>query len=43
MTLPTPTRSGYTFVGWATSADATTGTTGSFTPTATDTLYAIWK
>lgn len=43
ITLPTPTRSGYEFVGWATSSTATTGTTGSYTPDSDITLYAIWK
>ena len=43
MTLPTATRSGYTFKGWSTSSSATTGTTGSYTPTATVTLYAVWE
>ena len=40
--LPTPTRSGYTFKGWATTSSATSGSTGSYTPDATRTLYAIW-
>ena len=45
ITLPTPTKSGYTFVGWATTADATTADigTGSYTPTASTTLYAVWS
>lgn len=43
VTLPTPTRNGYDFLGWATSASATTGQTGSYTPTESITLYAIWK
>lgn len=43
ITLPTPTRSGYKFLGWATSATATSGTTGSYTPTGSITLYAIWE
>ena len=43
VTLPTPTRTGYTFKGWATSVTATSGTTGSYTPTGNVTLYAIWK
>jgi hypothetical protein len=32
-------------MGWATSASATTGSTGSYTPTSDSvtTLYAIWK
>ena len=42
VTLPTPTRSGYKFVGWSTSSTATSGTTGSYTPTGNVTLYAIW-
>ena len=42
VTLPTPTRSGYNFMGWATSSTATTGTTGSYTPSGNVTLYAIW-
>lgn len=41
--LPTPTRSGYEFLGWAESATAESGTTGSLTPTKDITLYAIWK
>ena len=43
ITLPTPTRSGYEFVGWATSSTATSGTTGSYTPDSNITLYAVWK
>jgi len=42
VTLPTPTRSGYDFLGWATSSTASSGTTGSYTPTGNVTLYAIW-
>ena len=43
--LPTPTKTGYKFIGWATSASATTGFTGSYTPTSDSvtTLYAIWE
>lgn len=43
--LPTPTRIGYKFMGWATSATASTGVTGTYTPTSDSitTLYAIWK
>lgn len=41
--LPTPTRTGYSFQGWATSSGATSGSTGSYTPNATRTLYATWK
>lgn len=43
VTLPTPTRDGYSFQGWASSANATTGVTGSYTPSGDVTLYAIWK
>ena len=41
-----PTRSGYTFMGWATSASAKSGYQGSgvnFTLGYNETLYAIWK
>ena len=41
-----PTRSGYTFVGWGTSADDTSSNYspgGTYTANAADTLYAIWK
>lgn len=45
ITLPTPTRSGYSFVGWSTTADAEIADigTGTFTPSGSDTLYAIWS
>lgn len=43
ITLPTPTRAGYKFNGWATSSDATSGSTGSYTPTKDITLYATWE
>lgn len=43
VTLPTPTRSGYEFIGWGTSATDTSGVTGSYTPTSAITLYALWK
>lgn len=42
VTLPTPTRAGYTFRGWATSSTASSGVTGSYTPTGNVTLYAVW-
>lgn len=42
VTLPTPSRDGYDFMGWATSSTATSGTTGSYTPSGNVTLYAIW-
>lgn len=42
--LPTPTKTGYTFMGWATSESASSGSIGSFTPTTDVTvLYAIWE
>ena len=48
LTLSTtkPTRTGYTFLGWSTSASATTATYsagGSYTANAAATLYAVWK
>lgn len=46
ITLPassTVSRSGYTFKGWNTNSGATTGQTGSYTPTANTTMYAIWQ
>lgn len=42
VTLPTPTRDGYDFLGWATSTSASSGSTGSYTPSGNITLYAIW-
>ncbi len=41
-----PTREGYTFLGWATSANATSATYhpgDGFTPNADTTLYAVWQ
>ena len=47
VTLPTPTRTGYTFTGWNTKSDGSGATAGlggaSYTPTANTTLYAQWK
>ena len=43
VTLPTPTRTGHTFKGWSTSSTATSGSVGTYTPTANVTLYAIWE
>ncbi len=43
VTLPKPTRSGYTFMGWATSSGASSGVTGSYTPSGNVTLYAVWQ
>ncbi len=45
VTLPTPTRSGYMFTGWYTSASGGTRVGGAgdgYTPTANITLYAQW-
>ena len=42
VTLPTPTRVGCKFNGWSTSSSATSGTTGSYTPTSSVILYATW-
>lgn len=35
-------RTGYTFLGWATTPDATTPMTGTLTMSANTTLYAVW-
>lgn len=43
VTLPTPTRDGYKFMGWAEINTADSGMTGSYTPNGNVTLYAIWK
>ena len=43
ITLPTATRTGYIFKGWSTSSTATSGSTGSYTPTGSVTLYAVWQ
>ena len=43
ITLPTMSAPGYKFLGWSTSSTATSGVTGSYTPTASVTLYAVWK
>ena len=43
-TLPTPTNSGYRFMGWFTAANGGTEITGtSYTPTADITLFAHWE
>ena len=43
--LPVPTRTDYTFVGWASSSSATSADigTGSITPSASATIYAVWS
>lgn len=43
VTLPTPTRTGYDFLGWGTSSSSTSGVIGSYTPTGNITLYAVWR
>ena len=43
ITLPTPTRIGYKFLGWSIDANATSGFTGQYTPSGGETLYAIWR
>ncbi len=43
VSLPTPTRTGYTFAGWATSSSATSGATGNYSVTGDVTLYATWS
>lgn len=43
ITLPSASRTGYAFKGWSTSNSATSGSTGSYTPTGNVTLYAVWK
>lgn len=43
VTLPTATRTAYRFMGWNTSSTATTGITGSYTPSGNVVLYAIWQ
>lgn len=42
ITLPTPTRTDYIFKGWSTDPNATSGITGSYTPSSNVTLYATW-
>lgn len=41
--LPTPSREGYRFKGWAETANATSGVIGNYTPVDDVTLYAIWE
>lgn len=45
VTLPEPSRKGYTFKGWSASKTATSGTAAgkTYTPTKNTTLYAIWS
>lgn len=41
--LPTPTKTGYKFNGWAESVDASSGITGNYQPKESLTLHAIWE
>ncbi len=41
--LPTPTRTGYRFLGWASSANASSGISGNYCPTGNVKLYAVWS
>lgn len=41
--LPTPIKTGYKFIGWAESIDASSGIIGSYQPKKSLTLYAIWE
>ncbi len=43
VTLPTPTKEGYTFKGWYTSADGGEKVENTFTPTSNATYYAHWE
>ena len=43
ITLPTPTRDGYAFLGWSTDAYDIEGITGEYIPTEDMVLYAIWE
>lgn len=46
VTLPTPTRPGFTFLGWSSDSSADTGDYAGgdeYTPTGATTLYAIWR
>jgi len=43
ITLPTPRRSGYIFLGWNEDPTASSGITGSYTPASSVTLYALWE
>ena len=43
VTLPTPTRSNYDFLGWSVNDYDESGAIGEYTPTEDITLYAIWK
>lgn len=43
ITLPTATKTGYTFLGWSTNPNATSGIMGQYEPQGGETLYAIWR
>lgn len=42
LTMPTPTRTGYTFGGWFTNAELTTSFTSTTMPSSNTTVYAYW-
>lgn len=43
ITLPNATREGYVFKGWNTDSTATNGSIGTYIPTGSYTMYAIWE
>ena len=43
ITLPTPSKSGYTFVGWYTQSSGGSKVSNTYTPSANTTLYARWS
>ena len=43
LTLPEVAKNGYLFKGWSTDQTASSGITGTYTPAATETMYAIWE
>ncbi|MDD3397218.1 MAG: InlB B-repeat-containing protein [Clostridia bacterium] len=43
MTLPTPTKTGYTFMGWYLDEDCTISATLTSMPSENTTLYASWE
>lgn len=43
ITLPDVARDGYTFQGWSTDPNATSGVRGEYIPSSNETLYATWQ
>ena len=43
LTLPEVAKNGYLFKGWSTDKTASSGITGTYTPSTTETMYAIWE